>query len=93
MTMTREQAHWTASGYLRKHHPGGCTEINKMLDLDEFPSRKLCLYNVSAEVLSRSWIAYCHNPEDVCTLKSSTIIVISKDTRKVIYAGSAGDEG
>jgi hypothetical protein len=75
-----------------KHHPGGCTEITCVLDIEEVTGR-LCLYNVSDEALSRSWVTYCYNPEDIWILKSSTVIIISKDTRKVIYAGSAGDEG
>jgi hypothetical protein len=42
----------------------------------------------SAEV----WIVY-KNPDDSMALKSSDIVVVSKRTGRVLYEGSAGDEG
>ena len=38
------------------------------------------------------WIVY-KNPEDPMALKSSDIIVVSKRNGRVLYEGSAGDEG
>ena len=91
--ITREQAHWTASGFLRQNWPELICEITNVLTLDEITFREPCLYGVSDEDLGQSWIAYCHKPEMLPMLCSSTIIVISKDTGKVIYSGSANDEG
>lgn len=42
----------------------------------------------SAEV----WIVY-KNPADSMALKSSDIVVVSKRNGRVLYEGSAGDEG
>ena len=38
------------------------------------------------------WIVY-KNPDDSMALKSSDIVVVSKRTGRVLYEGSAGDEG
>ena len=38
------------------------------------------------------WIVY-KNPEGPIALKSSDIVVVSKRTGRVLYEGSAGDEG
>lgn len=38
------------------------------------------------------WIVY-KNPENPMAMKSSDIVVVSKRTGRVLYEGSAGDEG
>lgn len=91
MGVTREQAHWIASGYLRRNPINGRI-VYKVLAYDEITSRKPCLYNVSEESLKQSWIAYTEIPE-VFALQSSIIVVVLKDNGKIIYAGSASDEG
>ena len=49
---------------------------------------KVRAYNVQT---ADTWIIYRHNPE--LSIRSSDVVVISKRTGRVIYDGSAHDEG
>jgi hypothetical protein len=105
--ITREQAHWIARKYVRKHLPGGCSEIRAVRSSDElsgrrpflfeWPDERLCRFpefDGDLDSLNHSWIAYCERPKDEpLMLCSSTIIIISKDSGKILYAGTALDEG
>jgi hypothetical protein len=51
------------------------------------------LYGIDQQAVERAWICYVDDGTSGFALKSSTIIVVSKETGCIIYAGSADDEG
>ncbi len=63
-------------------------DIN-LLEINENPQRKWIIYNEPKE---DCWHIYIHSRE-LCELKSSTIVFVSKNTGEVLYNGSANDEG
>ena len=64
------------------------TEITQVLALSEICGAAPCIYGTD---ISNSWIAYV-KMQRLC-LQASTIIAVDRTTGKVIYWGSAGDEG
>jgi hypothetical protein len=52
---------------------------------------KLCIYNRGDWSANGVWVVY-KNPKEVA-LKSADVILVSKRTGRVLYEGSAGDEG
>ena len=50
------------------------------------------IYNGAHWKPDQVWVVY-KNPDDPMSLKSSDVIVVSKRTGRVLYEGSAGDEG
>lgn len=85
--VSRQEARAIAEQHLTP--PG--TGIAQVLAFDELQGRRVNLYNVSGESLQDCWIAYVERP--LRGLFSSSIIVISRRTGRVIYNGSANDEG
>ena len=61
----------------------------ELLEICEIPSRSWCIYNEPKE---ECWYIYVHQKEAIF-LQSSTIIFISKYSGKILYFGSANDEG
>lgn len=72
---------------MREHQLG--VDIYRVLSLDEMTGRAPCLYGVS---LSDCWIAYVETSGPPA-LRASTIIVIDRASGRIIYRGSANDEG
>lgn len=64
------------------------TRVREVLHVDDGDFRQPALYNVN---LSDAWIAYVDTP--ITGLRASTIVCVSGITGRVIYAGSANDEG
>jgi hypothetical protein len=62
--------------------------------LDEIKWQRPCLYGVEDldAALERSWIVYVRQTKLVM-LKSSYVVIVSKNDGVIIYAGSAHDEG
>ena len=53
---------------------------------------RLCIYHRGRWKHSDVWVVY-KNPAESMELKSAEIIAVSKRTGRVVYEGSAGDEG
>lgn len=85
--VSREEAATIAEEYL-SYHESGSRRIRKVCALDEV-SAVPTLYN--GPDLSTCWIAYVATP--MRGLQSSTIVLVSRHTGDVLYAGSAHDEG
>ena len=90
--ITREQVAAIAANNLMWHKEVSGYQIRSVLRLEEIRARHPNVYGLSPEDLKTSWIAYLHDPS-FFGLRSSTIIVISRATGRVIYLGSACDEG
>jgi hypothetical protein len=88
--VTREEALEIASAYEAKHRPFDCVGIERVLSLDEVNSARLNPY-YSGPPLRECWIAYAERGR--LMIQSSDVILTSKATGKVVYAGSANDEG
>jgi len=52
---------------------------------------KLCIYNRGDWSANDVWVVY-KNPKEIA-LKSAEVILVCKRTGRVLYEGSAGDEG
>jgi hypothetical protein len=52
---------------------------------------ELCIYSPGKIKLADAWVVY-KNPEERA-LKSAEVVLVSKRTGRVLYEGSAGDEG
>lgn len=86
-TVSREAAAEIAVRYARDRHLGW--EVAKVLSEDEISSRKPFLFDVP---LTNSWIAYL-KADHPMMIQSSTIVVIDRASGRVVYGGSAFDEG
>ncbi|GBD33202.1 hypothetical protein HRbin33_02183 [bacterium HR33] len=65
--------------------------IGHVFSLDEIPFRAPLIYGFDADALRECWIA--HVDRGFRAIASSEIILVSKETDKVLYHGPAGDEG
>ena len=85
--LTRKQAADVARVDAQKHQLG--FRVRQVLSLDELEGRAPNLYGVS---LAGCWVAYIE-PVGPPGLFSSTIIVMDQASGRVMYCGSANDEG
>ena len=88
--ITKAQAERIAAVYLRltTHFEGA--RVRTVVAWEEI--RRICLFNAPPGI-EESWVAYLHFPNEFGVLRSSRVIVISRRTGRVLYAGDAGDEG
>jgi hypothetical protein len=86
--ISREEAAKLAVNELRARGLG--TEVRVVLELRELSWRAPLLYLVPPD-LADCWIAYAAKPRPV--IAASTIVVIDKTSGRVVYSGSANDEG
>jgi hypothetical protein len=96
MTISREEAHRIAEAHLRKEldtaqlpaDPARVSGIREVRSIDEV--RAPMPYGLRVPI-EECWIAYLEEPTLI--IRSSTIILIRKDSGKVVYSGDANDEG
>ena len=92
-SISREQAAQIAADVLRFKPEFATFDIDKVVTLEEItwaspnPS-----YGTSRTIFDNSWIVYLR-PKELVGLRAGTILVISRDTGRLIYIGSANDEG
>jgi hypothetical protein len=91
MGCTREQAFKIAESYLAAHPMPYCVGISKVYDYDQIRSRRFNPYGCRIEKLEDYWIAYAEHSLGV--LRSSDVILVSKEDGSVGYAGGISDEG
>jgi hypothetical protein len=89
--ISREKAANIASQYLQENGRG--FTVNDVYSWDEIPFRKPCLYYVEPFDITQCWIVYLNGPDTGLMLKSSDIVIVSRDSGKVFYFGTANDEG
>lgn len=84
----RDEAKRAAERYLRESgHP--VTEVRSVVDVFEIRG-PLRPYGVRLD--DRCWIAYLESPE-WWVIRSADIVVVSKDDGRILFFGSANDEG
>ncbi len=88
---SRENAALIATQYLREK--GRDFTVSEIYSWDEIPFRKPCLYYVEPFDITQCWIVYLSGPDTGWMLKSSDIVIVTKDSGKVVYFGTANDEG
>ncbi len=88
MTISRAEALRIAKACLRGDEIRQGFGIQGVSSGDE--AAGLMPYGLSVP-LEKCWIAYVQEP--VLALRSSTIILINKDSGRVVFSGSANDEG
>jgi hypothetical protein len=86
-TVSREGARAIAEAYVAQRDVGA-RRVRNVCALNEATPAPT-LYD--GPDLSNCWIAYVDTP--LRGLQSSTIVLVSRDTGEVLYAGSANDEG
>lgn len=67
------------------------TGVAKVLSAEELERGRLSIYWASSVPFDRCWVAYIERP--LVGMRSSLVVVISKDDGEIVYAGSANDEG
>jgi hypothetical protein len=82
------RAEATEIGKLAARSKGLGLEVREALLPDEL-ERPLSLYNVD---IGNGWIVYVEDLEPYF-LRSSTVLAIDRDSGRVLYHGSANDEG
>lgn len=87
--ITREDALRIGSGEIVARGLG--TGASRALLVDELTAARPVLYNCPD--LEDCWIVYAESPLSGIMLRSSDIILVSRTTGAVLYAGSAHDEG
>ena len=88
--ITKEKATDIAIEHIRKNIHN-LISVDKVCDVFELRGGAPIIY--STPVNDRCWFVYLNNHFAGYGLKSSDIIIVSKDTGKVLYFGSANDEG
>lgn len=88
--MSRDQAKQLAEQFLC-HTGGNKCVVDRIVDLSELTTRHPTVYGV--EIDDTCWIACVRGPSSGTVIKSSDIIVLSKEDGRVLYFGSANDEG
>lgn len=85
-----------ARGIAATHVAGKGGVISEVLDAGEGGFRSPKIYDPNKKIaLSRCWVAYQEKKRNpgVISLESSMVILVSKETGRVLYYGSAHDEG
>jgi hypothetical protein len=93
--ITREQARAVTTAFLQRHAQPTVRvwSVERVVDGSELtgvPPRTD--YGAPRIEWEKAWVAYCKTPGPVM-LKSSDIVVMSKETGEILYFGSANDEG
>lgn len=52
-----------------------------------------CILNIYGVDTKNTWCVFIDNPNIPIGIKSSEVVVVSKNDGKVLYSGSANDEG
>lgn len=94
MPIAREQATEIAEDYLGARldkHPA--YRIWSVTTSDKIRGRKPAPYLVGPERLEDCWIVYLERVPGLPVICSSTIMLVSKADGRVVYFGSAADEG
>jgi hypothetical protein len=91
--ITRERAFELAERYLAEHAMPNCAGVREVLSIEELVFSAPVIYGFPEETLADYWIAYAKRPEGYFALESSTVVLVSKLTGEIAYAGSAHDEG
>ena len=87
--VTRHEALRIAEEFLaRDPVPHSGRRIRDVFGVDELPIREPTLYGID---VARCWIAYIDRP--LRGIMSSEVVLVSKDSGEIVYAGSANDEG
>lgn len=81
--ITREQAAEIAAGR---------GKVTKVLSLEEITFAEPRIYGFPPDQLRNYWIAYV-DQEPAVALRSSLVVVVSKEDGRIAYEGGAGDEG
>jgi hypothetical protein len=79
------------SGARRLTARGLGTGVRAVLGLDELTFRAPSLWSFGPPELADCWIAYAEKERP--QIAASIIVVIEKTTGRVVYCGSANDEG
>lgn len=91
MCITRERARQIATDYLAAPGEKGWP-ISKIVSVEELAPRTPQLYGCGTDPsyrIEECWIAYL---DPATALRSNTILLISKESGKVVFFGSADDQ-
>ena len=91
--ISRDQAKVRAEKYLQDRSMLGAFSIRHVYSVEEIQFRLPLVYGCPEESLENCWIVYLERLLDKIQLRSSMIILISKETGSTVYFGSAKDEG
>lgn len=91
--ISREQAAQIATGLLRSKPEASTYEVHSVVTLDEINwQRPTAAYGVGGDIFQSNWIVYLADEEFV-GIKASTIMVLARVDGRLLYFGSAHDEG
>ncbi len=90
--VTREQALWIANEHLGREPGFVGARIRRVVSWEEMAWRRPSILNPPPGIES-SWVAYLELLNEPPISCSSTIIIVSRETGAVLFAGDANDEG
>jgi hypothetical protein len=90
--ITRDQASRIAAEHLRRASDLVGAKVRKVVAWEEMTWRRPSIFNAPPGIES-SWAAYLRFPNEPLMSCSSKIVIVSRTTGAVLYAGDANDEG
>jgi hypothetical protein len=91
-TITWNQAVRIATEHLGRVPEFGGAKVREVVAWDEIAWSRPNLYN-APHGIQDSWVAYLDFPNEPVMIRSSRIIIVSRKTGTVLFAGDANDEG
>ena len=90
--VTREQAVRIATEHLGRVPEFVSARIRRVVAWEEMTWRRPSIFNAPLGI-ERSWVGYLDFPNEPMMIRSSRIIIVSRETGAVLFAGDADDEG
>jgi hypothetical protein len=92
LTISREQAFQIATDNLHWRKDEAVRySVYEVVAWDEITCRRPSAYNVAEESWRTGWIAYLDDGS--VAIRSSVVMLIDKSTGRLVYFGTANDEG
>ena len=90
--VTREQAAWIATEHLGRVPDFVGARIRRVVAWEEMTWRRPSIFDAPPGI-EGSWVVYLEFPDEPLMMRASRIVVISRTTGSVLFAGDANDEG
>lgn len=91
--INREQAAQIAADALHFVADGTTYDLDRVMTMDEIAGRPPVAYITSNESIKDCWVVYMKRKQPILRLESSTIMLVSKASGRMVYFGGANDEG
>src|SRR5262249_2543694 len=90
--ITRDEAARIAAEHLGRVPDLVAAKVGKVVAWAEIDGRRPCLLNAPPGI-EDSWVAYLEFPGEDLIIRSSRVIIVSRESGAVVFSGDANDEG